>query len=154
MASPAKPVPDGYGAVTPYLIVRGGKRAIDFYVTALGAKEMYRLEDPKGRIGHAELALGSGRLMLADEHPEMGIVGPESIGGYPLSLHLYVDDVDRTAERFVAAGGKVVREVADQFYGDRGGKFEDPFGHVWWLATHREDVSPDEIQRRAAKLFG
>jgi PhnB protein len=140
--------------VTPYLCVDGAAGAIEFYKKAFGATELFRLADPGGRIGHAELALGDGRLMLSDEYPDWGVRGPAAVGGSPVTLQLYVADVDSVARTFVAAGGKEVRPIADQFYGDRGGKFEDPFGHVWWIATHKEDVSPEEMKVRAAKQYG
>ena len=149
MAS-AKPIPDGYHAVTPYLIVKGAARAIEFYEVAFGARELFRMPRPDGRVGHAELQIGDSRLMLADEHPEIGARSPQSIGGSPVTIHLYVPDVDATVARAVAAGARLDRPVADQFYGDRNGGLTDPFGHVWFVATHKEDVAPDELERRAA----
>jgi PhnB protein len=143
-----KPIPEGYHAVTPYLVVRDAARAIAFYEQAFGARELFRMKRPDGRVGHAELQFGDSRVMLADEHPEVGARAPQSIGGTPVSLHLYVDDVDATADRAVKAGARITRPVADQFYGDRLGVLEDPFGHVWSIATHREDVSEEEMQRR------
>ena len=151
---PAKPIPDGYNAVTPYLIVKNAAQALDFYKRALGARERMRLTAPDGKIGHAEIEVGGCCVMLADEHPENGHVGPETIGGSPVSLHVYVEDVDARFRQALAAGAREKRAVADQFYGDRSGSFEDPFGHLWHLSTHKEDLSPDEINRRAEKLFG
>ena len=154
MAGEVRPIPEGYGAATPYICVKGAAAAIKFYERAFGAKEQMRLATPDGTIGHAEIKIGSAPIMLADEFPGMGVLSPQTLGGSPVTIHLYVEDVDAMAARFVAAGGKVIRPVEDQFYGDRGGKLEDPFGHHWWLATHKEDVSPDEMRRRAAALFG
>jgi PhnB protein len=148
----AKPIPDGYHTVTPYLIVRGGAKAIDFYKQAFGAEELYRLDMGGGKLGHAEIKIGDSPIMLADEHPEMGFKSPQAYGGSPVSICLYVPDVDKLAERAVKAGAKVLRPVKDQFYGDRSGTFGDPFGHVWTIATHKEDLTPEEIGRRAAAL--
>jgi PhnB protein len=147
--SKVKPIPEGYHTVTPYLCCKDASAAIEFYKKAFGAKELMRM-DNQGKVGHAELQIGDSRIMLADEFPEIGFVSPQSIGGSPIMIHLYVEDVDMTANRAVAAGAKVTRPVADQFYGDRGGQFEDPFGHKWYVATHKEDLSPEEIGRRAA----
>ena len=150
MAAPVKPIPEGYHSITPYLIVNGAAKAIDFYQQVFGATEVMRMADPKDdKIGHAELAFGDSKIMLADEHPEMNFRGPEALGGSPVSILLYVDDVDATAKRAVAAGAQELRPVADQFYGDRMGTFRDPFGHVWSIATHIEDVSPEEMAKRA-----
>jgi len=153
MAS-VKPIPDGYPRVTPYLHVDGASKAIEFYRTVFGAKERMRLAAPGGRIGHAELEIGNSMIMLADEHPEMNIRGPKSVGGTPVTVLVYVEDVDRAFERALKAGAKELRPVQNQFYGDRSGQFEDPFGHQWNVATHVEDVSPDEMAKRAAKLMG
>lgn len=150
MASPVKPIPEGYHSVTPYLIVKGATRAIEFYERAFGAREIYRMMQPDGSVGHAELQIGDSRIMLADESPDVGARSPQSIGGSPVTIHLYVPDVDATVERAVAAGAKVTRPVADQFYGDRNGGVADPFGHLWYVATHTEDVSAEEIERRAS----
>jgi PhnB protein len=149
-----KPIPEGYEAAIPYLCVKNGSDAIDFYRRAFGAIEKYRMEDPSGKIGHAEMRIGDAVILLADEYPEMGALGPQSIGGSPVAIQLYVEDVDAVAERAMAAGAKVLRPVEDQFYGDRAGQFEDPFGHKWWLSTRKEDVSVEEMKTRAAKLFG
>ncbi len=149
---PVKPIPDGYRSVIPYLIVDGAAAAIAFYKTAFGATERLRLGGPGGKIGHAELAIGDSLIMLADEHPEMGVRGPRTVGGSPVGIHVYLPGVDAAAARAVAGGAKLTRPVADQFYGDRLGTLEDPFGHIWHISTHIEDVSPEEIARRGAAL--
>ncbi|TAH38572.1 MAG: VOC family protein [Planctomycetota bacterium] len=146
-----KPVPEGYYTVTPYLIVNGAARALDFYKQAFGAVERMRYADPGGRIGHAEIQIGDSVVMLADEYPELGFRSPQAYGGSPVSLYLYVEDVDALGRRAVAAGAEVLRPVADQFYGDRSGTFRDPFGHVWSISTHKEDLAPEEIDRRGAE---
>ena len=146
-----KPIPDGYPVVAPYLVVRGAERALDFYKQVLGATERMRLAMPNGQVGHAEFQVGDSVVMLSDEYPEMGFKGPESYGGSPVSLHLYVEDVDAVVARAVAHGAKVIRPVQDQFYGDRSGIILDPFGHSWNIATHIEDVSQEEVERRAAQ---
>lgn len=146
-----KPIPDGYHTVTPYLIVRDAERALAFYRQAFGARETLRLEGPGGRIGHAEIKLGDSTVMLADECPEMRARSPLALGGTPVHLLLYVEDVDAQMERAVATGAQVIRPVKDQFYGDRSGTLYDPFGHMWTVATHVEDVSPEEMKRRMAK---
>jgi len=150
MTMTVKPIPEGYHSVTPYLIFSGASDAIAFYKKALGAEEVTRMDGPGGRIHHAEIRIGDSHIMLADEHPEIGAVSPKTIGGSPVSIHLYVEDVDAAVERAVAAGAKLVRPVADQFYGDRTGGVEDPFGYRWFIATHKEDLTMDEIRRRAA----
>jgi PhnB protein len=150
MTSKPKPVPDGYHTATPYLIVNGAAQAIEFYKKAFGATELMRMAQPGGKIGHAEIKIGDSPIMLADESPEVGARSPQSIGGSPVSIMLYVEDVDRIFSQAVAAGAKVKRPVADQFYGDRTGGIEDPFGHLWYIATHKEDVSPEEMRKRAA----
>ena len=149
-----KPIPDGYPRVTPYLHVDGASKAIEFYRTVFGAKERMRMAAPDGRIGHAELEIGSSMIMVADEHPEMNVLGPKSVGGTPVTVLVYVEDVDRAFERALKAGAKELRPVQTQFYGDRSGQFEDPFGHHWNVATHVEDVTPDEMAKRAAKVMG
>ena len=149
-----KPIPDGYPRVTPYLHVDGASKAIEFYRTVFGAKERMRMAAPDGRIGHAELEIGNSMIMLADEHPEMNVLGPKSVGGTPVTVLVYVEDVDRAFERALKAGAKELRPVQTQFYGDRSGQFEDPFGHHWNVATHVEDVTPDEMAKRAAKVMG
>lgn len=147
---PVKPIPDGYHSVTPYLTVKGAARALEFYEKAFGAKVLFRMDQPDGKIGHAELQIGDSRVMLSDEAPELGVRSPLSVGGTPVSIHLYVEDVDETVARAIAAGANVTRPVADQFYGDRSGILADPFGHRWYVSTHTEDVPPDELERRAA----
>lgn len=148
-----KPIPEGYHSVTPYLIVNGGAAALDFYGRAFGAKEILRM--PHGdKIGHAEIKIGDSHVMLADEFPEMGAKGPKTIGGTPVTIHLYVEDVDKVFGQAVAAGAKATRPVKDQFYGDRAGEVEDPFGHKWYIATHKEDLSMEEIRKRAAAQAG
>ena len=149
-----KPVPDGYRSITPYVIVRGGAAAIAFYQKVFGARLRMKLDAPGGKIGHAELEIGDSLVMLADEHPEMGALAPPTIGGTPVGLHVYLADVDAVAAKAIAAGATLKRPVADQFYGDRLGSIVDPFGHLWHISTHIEDVSPDEIARRAAALHG
>jgi PhnB protein len=144
------PIPEGYHAITPYLCIKGAASAIEFYKRALGATETMRMPHPDGRVAHAELKIGSAKIMLADEFPEMGVLSPTTIGGTPVTLHMYVQDVDALVTKATAEGLKVLRPVQDQFYGDRGGKFEDPYGHHWWIATHKEDVAPDEMAKRAA----
>jgi len=150
MTSKPKPVPDGYHTATPYLIVKGAAQAIEFYKKAFGATELMRMPQPGGKIGHAEIKIGDSPIMLADESPDVGARSPQSIGGSPVSIMLYVEDVDRIFSQAVEAGAKVKRPVADQFYGDRTGGIEDPFGHLWYIATHKEDVSPEEMRKRAA----
>jgi PhnB protein len=148
------PVPEGYPRVMPYLIVDGGAAAIDFYTEVLGASERMRMPGPDGRLGHAELQFGDSVIMLADESPEMGARAPRSVGGTPVTIHLYVDDVDDTFERALQAGATALQPVEDRFYGDRAGQLEDPFGHHWSLATHVEDVPPEEMSKRAAEAMG
>ena len=148
-----KPIPDGYPRLSPYLCVKGAAQAIEFYTSVLDAKERMRMPAPDGRIGHAELQVGDSVIMLADEFPDMGFLGPNSIGGTPVMLSIYVDRVDDVFARALKAGAKSLRPVADQFYGDRSGQFEDPFGQRWNVATHVEDVSPDEMAKRAAKAM-
>jgi PhnB protein len=150
MPEKVNPIPEGYHSVTPYIIVDGAARAIEFYKQAFGATERFRMEGPDGRVGHAEIKVGDSHIMLADEHPEMGARSPQSVGGSPVSLLLYVEDVDAVVGRAVEAGAKLKRPVADQFYGDRTGGIEDPFGHVWYVATHVEEVPYEELQKRAA----
>jgi PhnB protein len=145
-----KPIPEGYRTVTPYLIFSGAGDAIEFYKRALDATEIMRLGDSGGKVHHAEIQIGDSRIMLADEHPELQALSPKTVGGSPVTMHLYVENVDTAVERAVAAGAKLVRPVADQFYGDRVGGVEDPFGYRWFIATHKEDLTMDEIRRRAA----
>jgi PhnB protein len=150
MRMAVKPVPEGYHTVTPYLIVNGAAQAIEFYRKAFGATEVMRMPDKTGRIGHAEIRVGDSVIMLADEHLEMGHKGPRTLGGSSVSILLYLPDVDRTFAQAIGCGAKSLRPVADQFYGDRMGTLEDPFGHVWTLGTHIEDVTPEEMRRRMA----
>ncbi len=154
MTATVKPIPDGYEQATPYLIISGAADAIDFYARAFGAAEVLRLAMGDGRIGHAEVRIGRASIMLADEFPEMGYLGPRALGGSPVTIHIYVEDVDGLASRAVGAGATVKRPVQDQFYGDRSVTLEDPFGHVWTFATHTEDVSPEELRKRHAARFG
>ena len=143
------PIPTGFHTVAPHLVVKGGAEAIDFYKAAFGAEEIYRLVDPNdGRVGHAELRIGSSMIMLADEYPDFGALGPASIGGSPVKLHLSVPDVDAVVARAVAAGAALVRAVADEFHGNRMGTIADPFGHQWSIATQIERLTPAEMQRR------
>jgi PhnB protein len=148
-----KPIPDGYHTVTPYLIVNNAARAIDFYKRAFGATELVRMEQPGGKVGHAEIEIGDSRIMLADEFPEMGARSPESLGGSPVSMLIYVEDVDARFRQAISAGAKELRPVKDQFYGDRSGTLADPFGHTWTIGTHTEDVTPEEMDRRMAKYM-
>ena len=143
------PIPEGYHSVTPYLILKNAAAAIEFYKKALGAVELYRMGAPGGKIGHAEIKIGDSHVMLADEYPDMGYKGPESLGGTSVTLMVYVDDVDKIYPRAIAAGGKEMRPLQDQFYGDRSGTLSDPFGHVWTISSHVEDVSEEEMAKRA-----
>jgi PhnB protein len=145
-------IPPGYHSVTPYLLVRDAIKALSFYGNAFGADEVMRFEGPPGRIAHAEVKIGDSHVMLADENPGEGFVGPQTLGGAGVSLMLYVEDVDATFARAIAAGATARRPVADQFYGDRVGTLIDPFGHVWSVATHREDVSVEEAKRRMQQI--
>jgi PhnB protein len=148
----AKPIPDGYHSVTPYLIVSGAAQALNYYKTAFGAKERMRFAGPDGKIGHAEIEIGDSLVMLADEHPQMGVKSPQTIGGTPVGICLYVENVDAVFKQAIAAGGKEERPLTNQFYGDRSGTLIDPFGHKWTVATHMEDVSPEEMTRRMAAM--
>jgi PhnB protein len=151
-AAAAKPrrseVPEGYSSVTAYLIAQDAAGAIEYYKLVFGAEEELRMPSPGGRVGHAELKIGDSKIMLADEHPEMNAHGPRHHNGSPVTIMLYVEDVDATVARAIAEGGRLVREVKTQFYGDRSGAVEDPQGHIWHIATHVEDVTPQEIKRR------
>ena len=151
MTPKVKPIPDGYHTVTPYLYIKGAAQALEYYKKAFGAKELMRMAQPDGRVGHAEIQIGDSHVMMADEFPEMGVRSPQSIGGSPVMLHLYVEDVDAVFQQAVAAGAKVLRPVTDQFYGDRTGGIEDPFGHRWAIMTRVEDVSVEEAERRLAE---
>jgi len=143
-----KPIPDGYATVTPFVYIRDVARAIEFYQSAFGATELFRLAAPGGKIGHAELQIGNSRIMLSNEFPDMNLRGPESLGGTSVSFLIFVEDVDSKFNQAIAAGAKVLHPVKDQFYGDRSGTLADPFGHSWTIATHVEDVSADEMNRR------
>ena len=145
-------IPKGYQTVTPYLCVKGAARAIEFYKKAFGAKEVMRMPGPHGTLGHAEIQINGCRIMLADEFPEMNFRSPQSYGGTPINIHVYVKNVDAVAKKVVAAGAKLLRSVADQFYGDRSCSVEDPFGHVWHIATHVKDISMREMKKHAAAL--
>lgn len=147
-------IPEGYHSITPYISIKDAAKAIDFYKNALGAKELYRLSAPDGKVAHAELQIGDSRLMLAEEMGEMGGKAPATLGGTPVNFMIYLEDVDAASEKALNAGMKVKHPVENQFYGDRSGTFEDPFGFFWTFSTHVEDVSPEEIERRAAKMFG
>ncbi len=147
-----KPIPDGYHTITPYLIVKGAAGAIDFYKKAFGATELFRMPGPDGRVGHAELRIGDSPLMLADPCPEMGAAAPQPGAKLPFTLHLYVENVDAFVDRAVTAGAKVVRPLANQFYGDRTAGLECPYGHSWYVATHVEDVPMEEMKKRMAAL--
>ena len=149
-----KSIPEGYHSVTPYLIIGGAADAIEFYKNSFGATELFRFPAPGGKIGHAEIKIGDSPVMLADEHPDMGYKGPQSIGGSPVSLMIYVEDVDTVFNRAVEGGATVKEAVQDKFYGDRVGSLIDPFGHVWHVATHKEDLSIEEMQSRAKAAHG
>jgi PhnB protein len=149
-----KPIPDGYHSVTPYLSLKSADAAIKFYERAFGAKEILRLPMPDGGVAHAEIEIGNSRVMMADENPGYGNKSPETLGGSPISLAIYVEDVDSAFDKAVKAGATVKRPVEDQFYGDRAGTLMDPFGYQWSLMTHKEDVSPDEMKGRMQKMFG
>ena len=146
------PIPKDYNVITPYLAIRGAARAIDFYKGAFGAKEVMRMPGPAGKLGHAELRFGDSKIMLSDEYEDMNFLGPQARGGTPVQIHLYVKDVDATVAKAVQLGAKVVRAVQDMFYGDRSGTLEDPFGHLWHVATHKRDVPMAEMKKRAAEM--
>ncbi|MFB6634909.1 VOC family protein [Streptomyces sp. NPDC056362] len=148
------PIPEGYPRVTPYLCVDGAAAAIDFYVAVFGATERMRMSAPDGTIGHAELELGNSLIMLADEFPGMNFRSPKAVGGTPVTLHVYVEDVDAVFADALARGAKELSPVKNEFYGDRTGQFEDPFGHRWNLSTHVEDMTPEEMERRAIEAMG
>ena len=148
-----KPVPEGYHTVTPYLTIKGAARALEFYAKAFGARERLRLTAPDGSIGHAEIDIGDSAIMLGEECAEGVGRNPQTLGGMPVAIHLYVEDVDARFAQAVQAGAEVIHPVQDQFYGDRTGTLRDPFGHVWFLATHKEDLSQEEIGRRAEAMI-
>mgnify|MGYP005605694573 CR=1 FL=1 len=147
-----KPIPEGYHSVTPYLILDDATRALEFYKKAFGAVELLRMPAPGGRIGHAEIKIGDSPIMLADENPELGAKSARTFGGSPISLMVYVEDVDSTYSAAIAAGASEIQAVEDKFYGDRSGMFKDPWGHEWTVATHVEDVSEEEMGRRMAEM--
>jgi PhnB protein len=149
-----KPIPEGYHTITAYLITDGAAEAIEFYKQAFGATELFRFPTPDGKIGHAEIKIGDSQVMLADAYPEMGYNGPKTLGGSPVSLMIYVDDVDTVFNRALGIGATVKEALADKFYGDRMGTLIDPFGHIWHIATHKEDVPLDEMQKRAQAAGG
>jgi PhnB protein len=149
-----QPIPEEYRGATPYLSVKDAARAIEFYKKAFGAREVMRMPQPDGKIGHAEVRIGDAPIMLADEFPEMNFRSPQSLGGTPVNIVVYVNDVDALVGQAVGAGAKLSKPVADQFYGDRVGVLEDPFGHSWSFATHIEDVTPEEMNKRAAAQHG
>ena len=154
MTKSVKPIPEGYHSLTPFLSVPDIRSALDFYATVFGAKEIMRLTDPTGKPIHAEIRVGDSPIMIDEEFPDLGVQAPLAAGGTSVSLRFYVEDVDAVFARAIAAGAKVIFPVADQFYGDRGGRFADPFGHYWIVATHKEDVSFEEARRRANELRG
>ncbi|MGB7068380.1 MAG: VOC family protein [Pyrinomonadaceae bacterium] len=154
MADNVRAIPEGYEGITPYLICKNAESAIDFYSRAFGAVELFRIGEP-GKVGHAEMKIGENAIiMLADEHPELGALSPQTVGGTPITLMVYVPDVDSFTEKAIAEGLEVLRPVEDQFYGDRSGQFKDPFGHQWSFATHVTDVSPEEMNQKAQEMYG
>lgn len=146
-----KPIPEGYHSITPYLCINGAAQALEYYKKAFGATELFRMEHD-GKIGHAEMKIGDSPFMLADEFPEMGFLSPQTLGGSPVGIMIYVEDVDTVYKQALDAGGVEKKPVQDQFYGDRSGTLTDPFGHVWTVATHKEDVAPEEIDKRLAAM--
>jgi PhnB protein len=154
MKNPTKAVPDGFHTLTPHLVVKGASKAIEFYKKAFGAEEIKRVPGPDGKsLVHAELKIGDSRLLLVDEFPEMDCRGPQSVGGSPVSIHMFVDDADAAFDRALSAGAEVRMPLADQFWGDRYGVLTDPFGHVWSIATHKEDLTAEQISKRAQAAF-
>jgi PhnB protein len=148
-------IPKGYNTITPYLVVKGASQAIDYYKKVFGATEVFRMDTPDGKVAHAELQIGDSRVMLSDENPKMGqgYTSATTIGSSPVSLYVYLPDVDKVVDRALAAGAKILKPVQDQFYGDRTGFLQDPFGHLWGIATHVEDVAPQEMEERARKAM-
>ncbi|HUR97487.1 MAG TPA: VOC family protein [Pyrinomonadaceae bacterium] len=153
MSNGVKPIPDGYEGITPYLICKDAAAAMEFYKKAFGAEEILRIGEGD-TVAHAEMKIGNAIFMMANEFPDMGAVSPQTLGGTPVSLYVYVEDVDSFAEKAIAEGLKVLKPVSDQFYGDRSGHFEDPFGHHWGFATHKEDLTPEELDERAKAGHG
>jgi PhnB protein len=152
MAGKVEPIPEGYASITPYLVVNDAAGAIEFYKRAFGATEVVRMPGPGGKVAHAEIRIGNSMVMLADEHPEVEARSPRHYRGTPVSLVLYVEDVDRVVKGAIDLGAKLQRPVQDQFYGDRSGTLFDPFGHQWTIATHKEDVTPEEMKKRMAAM--
>jgi PhnB protein len=150
---PVSYIPEGYNTITPYLVIKGAAKAIDYYKDVFGATVVVRMDGPDGKVGHAELQIGDSRIMLADENPAMGNRSAETIGGSPVSLYVYLPDCDAVVTKAAAKGAKIMKPVEDQFYGDRSGFIQDPFGHLWGLATHKEDVSGEEMKERMKKLM-
>lgn len=150
---PVKPIPDGYHSITPYLIMADAAGAIEFYKKAFGATEKLRLDGPGGTIMHAEIQIGDSVVMMSNEHPDMGFKGPHSYGGTPVSLLIYTEDCDQMFAQAIAAGAKEMKPLQDQFYGDRSGTVTDPYGHVWSIATHKEDLTQEQIDERFAKMM-
>lgn len=148
-----QPIPEGYHTATPYLIIKGAAQAIEFYKKAFGATVLMRMDGPDGTVGHAEIKIGDSPIMLGDEFPQMGFVGPQTLGGTPVGIMLYVADADAMFNQAVSAGAKVLKPMQDQFYGDRNGTVSDPFGHMWTISTHKEDLTPEEINRRHGALM-
>lgn len=148
-------IPQGFNSITPYLVIKGAAQAIEYYKKVFGATVQVRMDGPNGTVGHAELQIGNSRIMLADENPSMGqgYTSASTIGGSPVSLYIYLPNVDQIFDLAVAEGAKILKPVQDQFYGDRSGFFQDPFGHLWGVATHVEDVSPEELDRRMKKMM-
>jgi len=146
-------IPKGYNTITPYLVIKGAAKAIEYYKSVFGATVVVRMDGPNGTVGHAELQIGDSRIMLADENLQMGNRSAESIGASPVSLYVYLPDCDKVVAKAAAEGAKILKPVADQFYGDRSGFLQDPFGHMWGIATHKEDVSPTEMKERMKKMM-
>ncbi|HUR55835.1 MAG TPA: VOC family protein [Gemmataceae bacterium] len=149
---PVKPIPDGYNSVTPYLVIKGAAEALEFYKSVFGATELMRFDGPNGTLAHAEIKIGNSPIMISDEWPDMGFRGPKSIGGSPVGIMIYVEDADAMFAKAVATGATATKPLQDQFYGDRSGSITDPWGHMWTIATHVEDVSPEEIERRMSAM--
>jgi PhnB protein len=148
------PIPEGYHSITPYICIKGAAAAIDYYKEVFGATELFRMAGPDGKIGHAEIKIGNSPIMLADEHPDIEFVSPQTLGGTPFGLMIYVEDCDTMFKQAISGGAKEMKPLQNQFYGDRSGTLKDPFGHVWTVATHVEDVAPEEMERRAAAAHG